>query len=186
MSSRRRGGGRPRAPELPPQMPREEAGDGRGQLDGPRGSDGSFGSAAAGWSLGRWEVAGRMHGRSVGRCRVFLGPGIIYPVPSLVLISTIFAINSSILAGAGLTSSTSGESGRARVSWSCPRQRRRAASPAACRSRMRLWGACASPPAAPNPPLPVLLYPNSPNLWTDPQSEFYSQHGASFLGIIPM
>lgn len=145
MSCRQRGGGRPRAPELPPRMPREEAGDGRGQLDGPRGSDGSFSSAAAGWSLGRWEVAGRMHGRSVGRCRVCLGPGNIYPVPPLVPIPTIFAINSSILAGAGLTSSTSGASGRARVSWSCPRQRHRAACPAAGCSRMRLRGACASP-----------------------------------------
>lgn len=143
-------------------MSREEAAAGLGQLRGPRGSDGSLGSAAAGWSLGRWEVAGRMHSRSVGRCRVCLGPGIIYPVPSLVPIPTIFAINSSILAGAGLTSSTSGASGRARVSWSCPRQRHRGAGPAACRRRMRLWGACASPPATPNPALPILPHPNPP------------------------
>lgn len=167
MSSRPRGGGWPRAPELSPRMPREEAGDGRGQPDGPRGSDGSFGSAAAGWSSGRWEVAGRMHGRSVGRCRVCLGAGIIYPVPSLVPIPTRFAINSSILAGAGPTSSTSGASGRARVSWSCPRQRHRAAGPAVCRSRMRLWGACASPPATPNPTLPFLPHPNPPSLQMD-------------------
>lgn len=39
---------------------------------------------------------GRMHGRSVGRCRVCLGAGIIYPVPLLVPIPTVFAINSSI------------------------------------------------------------------------------------------
>lgn len=136
---------------------------GSGKPGQPRGSAGSFGFAAAGWSLGRWEVAGRMHGRSVGRCRVCLGPGIIYPVPLLVPIPTVFAINSSILAGAGLTSSTSGASGRAWVSpagWSCLRQRSRAAGPAALRSRMRPRGGCDSRPASPNPTLPVLPYPS--------------------------
>lgn len=158
-------------------MPREEAGAGLGQLDGPRGSAGSFGSAAAGWSLGRWEVAGRMHGRSVGRCRVCLGPGIIYPVPSLVPIPTSFAINSSILAGAGLTSSTSGASGRAPVSWRCPRQGHRAAGPAVCR--------CGEPVPHPQQPqtqnLPVLASPNPASLRMDPQSEFFSQQEAPSL-----
>lgn len=135
---------------------------GCGQPGRPQGSAGSFGFAVAGWSLGWWEVAGRMHGCSVGRCWVCLGLGIIYPVPLLVPIPAIFAINSSILAGAGLTSSTSGASGRAQASatgWSCLRQWRRAAGPAAHRSRMEPQEDCDSCPASPNPTLPVLPYP---------------------------
>jgi len=149
---------------------------GRGQPGQPRGSAGSFGFAAAGWSLGRWEVLGRMHGRSVGRCRICLGSGIIYPVPSLVLIPTVFAINSSILAGAGLTSSTSRASGRARVSpagWSCLRQRSRAASAAARHTSTRLWGGCYSVPASPNPAHPVLPYPSVPQSTDGPMEQVF-------------
>lgn len=131
---------------------------GRGQPGWPRGSAESFGFAAAGWSLGWWEVAGRMHGCSVGRCWVCLGPGIIYSVLLLVPIPAIFAVNSSILAGAGLTSSTSGVSGRAR--WSCLQQQSSAAGPAAPCSRMRPQEDCDSCPASPNPTLPVLPYPH--------------------------
>lgn len=162
---------------------------GHGQPSQPRGSAGSFGFAAAGWSLGRWEVVGRMHGHSVGRCWVCLGPVIIYPVPSLVPIPTIFAINSSILAGAGLTSSTSGVSGRARVSpasWSCLRQQSRVAGPTARRSRMRPREGCDSRPASPNPTLPVLPYPNLPQSMDGSTEKFFSQHGASSLGITPV
>lgn len=147
---------------------------GRRQPGWPRGSAWSLGFTTAGWSLGRWEASGRMHGRSVGRCRVCLGPEIIYPVPSLVPIPIVFAINSSILAGAGLTSSTSGASGRARVSpvgWSCLRQRSRAAGPAARCSRMRLRGSCDSRPASPVPALPVLPYPNLPQSTDGPMEQ---------------
>lgn len=117
-----------------------------------------------------------MRGRSVGRCRVCLGPGIIYPVPSLVPIPTVFAINSSILAGAGLTSSTSGASGRARVSpagWSCLRQRRRAAGAAARRSRMRPQGGCDPRPASPKPTLPLSPYPSIPQATRGPMEQVF-------------
>lgn len=117
-----------------------------------------------------------MRGRSVGRCRVCLGPGIIYPVPSLVPIPTVFAINSSILAGAGLTSSTSGASGRARVSpagWSCLRQWRRAAGAAARRSRMRPRGGCDSRPASPKPTLPLSPYPSIPQATCGPMQQVF-------------
>lgn len=132
MSSRQREARGPVLRQSHPRVPREEAGAGARAARLAPGSAGSFGSAAAGWSLGRWEVVGRMLGRSVGRCWVCLGPGIIYPVPSLVPIPTVFAINSSILAGAVLTSSTSGASGKVRVSptdRSCPRLWSRAAGP---------------------------------------------------------
>lgn len=75
-----------------------------------------FGRAAAGWSSGQREDAQL----SVGRCWVCLGLRIIYPVLSPAHISTVFALNSSILAGAGLTSSTSAQESPA--GWSCLRQ----------------------------------------------------------------
>lgn len=103
-----------------------------------------------------------MRGCSLSRCRVCLGPGIIYPVSSLVLIPTGFAINSSILAGAGLTSSTSGRAWVSPTGWSCPGQHSRTAGTATHHSRMQLGGGCGSHTASPNPTFPVLPYPKLP------------------------
>lgn len=94
------------------------SGAGRGQ----RGRPGAVPRARLGRGRMEFGAVGRMRGLSGGRCWVCLGPGIIYPVPSLVPIPTVFAMNSSILAGVGLTSSTSPAGGCARVSpagWSC-------------------------------------------------------------------
>lgn len=85
------------------------SGAGRGQ----RGRPGAAPRARLCHGRMEFGAVGRMRGLSRGRCRVCLGPGIIYPVPSLVPIPTVFAMNSSILAGAGLTSSTQ-PSGRLR------------------------------------------------------------------------
>lgn len=120
---------------------------GRGQ----RGRPGAVPRARLGRSRMEFGAVGRMRGLSGGRCRVCLGPGIIYPVPSLVHIPTVFAMNSSILAGAGLTSSTSPAGGCARASppgWSCLWQR----------CRMRLPPLIPTSSSSEEPPSP--LYPS--------------------------
>lgn len=62
-------------------------------------------------SCGRMESGGGMRGLFASRCRVCFGPGIIYPSWLLVNIPAVLAINSSILAGARLTSSLTGQLG---------------------------------------------------------------------------
>lgn len=119
---------------MPPRALRKEAGVGVRAARLHRG----LGCAAAGWSSGQWKDAQL----SVGRCRVCLGLRIIYPALSPAHISTVFALNSSILAGAGLTSSTSAQESPA--GWSCLRQH----------SSTR----CFHPPA-PNPALQSHLTP---------------------------